>query len=153
MHCQPVRGRFGIETVSNCAKTRYLDPPYFFENQKDFDYRDVYHFLEGLVDYRNWRELIDWNTVNLRLNGAGMRWPTKSRFALKELYENLINEFSESIIVVSHKSGSVVSVGQIEKMLLDRGKKVKKKRKRYKYALSKHNGKPRKNIEWLIIGV
>jgi adenine-specific DNA-methyltransferase len=131
----------------------YLDPPYFYKRQKDWDYRDIYHFLEGMVDYKNWRALIDWDTSNLRLNGDAMRWPAKSKDELVKLYKMLIDEFCDSILVISHKSGSLVSVKEIEKLLMNQGKKVEKQRKRYQYALSKQNGKRGKNTEWLIIGI
>ena len=36
----------------------YLDPPYFFENQSDANYLMLYHFLDGIAQYKKWGELI-----------------------------------------------------------------------------------------------
>ncbi|MBW8011816.1 MAG: DNA methyltransferase [Chloroflexi bacterium] len=131
----------------------YFDPPYFFKNQKDSDYRDLYHFLEGLLTYNKWLEMINWNSSNLKLKENGLKWPSKNPKQLLSLFEELIEEFKSSTIIFSHKSGSLVSVGAIQKILEANGKKVFKKMKRYKYALSKKNGKPRSNIEWLLVGI
>ncbi len=130
----------------------YLDPPYFFPEQTDFDYRDLYHFLEGISLYEKWPHLIDYSTHNLRLAKNGIHWPVHSETELTKIYASIVSRFKDSIIVISHKSGSTVPVGAIRKMLTENGKSVQAYWKRYKYALSKSNGEPRSNIEWLIIG-
>ena len=130
----------------------YLDPPYFFEGQNNEDYMDLYHFLEGIAQPQIWPELIDHDSYNLRLKRNGTRWPAKSSEQLTNIYSSLIDRFSNSILVISHKSNSLVALGTIKYMLTNHGKKVKTYWKRYTYALSKSNGKPSLNIEWLIIG-
>ncbi len=130
----------------------YLDPPYFHPHQNDTDYRELYHFLEGITQYEHWSEMIDYNSYRLHLKRNVMRWPAHSVEDLTKMYKKLIERFSDSIIVISHKSGSVVSVGTIKKILVECGKKVRMHKKRYTYALSKRNGVPKQNIEWLLIG-
>ena len=131
----------------------YLDPPYFFEGQRDVDYREMYHFLEGITCYQGWGDEIDYTSFNLRLRRNGHRWPHTSAAALEDMYARLISRFSSSTIVISHKSGSRVSVGTLRRLLAAEDKLVRAKWRRYNYALSKNNGAPRQNIEWLLIGV
>ncbi len=129
----------------------YLDPPYFFEKQRDVDYHSLYHFLDGIVSYEKWPELLDYNSYNLRLKDNGFKWP-KSEFDLTNQFESLINKFSASVIVISHKSGSLVPVERLVYILEKQGKTVTNEYKPYNYALSKRNGQPQHNSEWLIIG-
>ncbi|HLF24945.1 MAG TPA: DNA adenine methylase [Anaerolineae bacterium] len=130
----------------------YLDPPYFFAHQENLDYRTSYHFLEGIAQYDKWPNLVDQSSYGLRLKRNGMQWPAHSINELMGLYSLLLDRFRESIIVVSHKSGSLVPVGVIRQLLIERGKQVQTRWRHYSYALSKNNGKPRHNIEWLIVG-
>jgi adenine-specific DNA methylase len=129
----------------------YLDPPYFFEGQRDVDYVQLYHFLEGLMQYERWPSLIDYGTCNLRMQKNGSQWPDTSPSALLSLYRELVSRFSRSIIVISHKSGSRVTIGAWSQILASVGKNVTLRRRRYNYALSKRNGQPRQNIEWLLV--
>lgn len=131
----------------------YLDPPYFCKNQRDYDYREMYHFLEGLSQYHEWEKQIDFGSSNLRLKREAMRWPHSSVEGLTELFSKLIERFSDSIIVISHKSGSLVSSDVLKKLLIKHGKQVSLHKKPYKYALSRKNGKPDQNIECLFVGV
>jgi adenine-specific DNA-methyltransferase len=130
----------------------YLDPPYFFSNQRDTDYREKYHFLEGLTVPDQWPAMIDYGTHNLRLLKDGQQWPHTSAEGLTDILSEIIGRFSDSTIVISHKSNSKVSVGTVKKLLEGCGKRVRMRWTRYTYALSKRNGKPRYNIEWLIVG-
>lgn len=130
----------------------YIDPPYFFPKQRDNDYREIYHFLEGIVQYTNWSSMIDRSTTNLRLKSNGFIWPKNDHGKLIEKYKTLLQPFSKKIITISHKAGSQVSVDELIEILIGLGKKVKLVSRDYKYALSKRNGQANHNVEWLIIG-
>ncbi len=130
----------------------YFDPPYFHENQRDTDYRDIYHFLEGLSDYKNWEEKINWNSTNRNLNCNVMKWPKNSKIKLEEIYKDLIERFQNSTILISHKSNGIISQSYIIERLSKIGKSIKVWEQPYNYALSKSNGKAKKNIELLILG-
>jgi len=132
----------------------YLDPPYFFPGIRDSDYLEAYHFLEGLANYERWGSLIDLDTYNRRLKrGAVGAWPSRSYPELSDRFESLIDRYRRSMIVISHKSGSLVPVGDIAKSLERAGKIVRTHYRSYTYALSKLNGRPRKNIEWLLVAL
>jgi adenine-specific DNA-methyltransferase len=131
----------------------YLDPPYFFKDQDDYDYLRLYHFLDGFAQYKKWNKLIDYNSSirSLKLP-ASTQWPAKSPEKLIEIYSTLISRFNKSIIVISHKAGSLVSVDTLCQILSTNGKTCVVHEKIYSYALNKQNGKSHDNVECLIIG-
>lgn len=143
----------GLRLNQNGYGLVYLDPPYFSPGLKETDYRDLYHFLEGLARYDAWPDMIDYSTYNLRLSKNGINWPSNTPEKLAPTYDAIIEKFSESIIVISHKSGGTISVGALKNMLSKHGKQVRTYWKRHIYALSKGNRRPRSNIEWLILGL
>ena len=130
----------------------YLDPPYFFENQSDANYLMLYHFLDGIAQYKKWGELIDYNSPIRCLKTSEMTWPHKSKEKLEGIYSDLISKFNESTIVISHKAGSLVSANRLKEILVDNGKSCSIFKKEYSYALNHQNGKSHENVECLIIG-
>jgi adenine-specific DNA-methyltransferase len=141
----------GLEYQNNNYDLVYLDPPYFFEKQSDEDYLKLYHFLDGIGQYDVWADLIDRNSSILSIKRE-KRWPAKSISQLTDIYKSLIDRFDKSIIVISHKSGSLVPISILSKLLEEKGKSVLIKEKSYSYALNKQNGKSHENTECLIIG-
>lgn len=130
----------------------YLDPPYFFKDQRDPDYLKLYHFLDGLAQYTTWKKLIDFNSPIKSLKITETPWPHNSAEKLELVFSNLICKFKKSKIVISHKEGSLVTVDKLQKMLLTNGKKCSVFKKQYSYALNHQNGKSHDNNECLIIG-
>lgn len=130
----------------------YFDPPYFFNNQSDANYLMLYHFLDGIAQYKKWGELINFDSPIRCLKTSEMTWPHKSSEKLEEIYSDLISKFSNSTIVISHKAGSLVSVSKLKKILLNHGKSCSIYKKEYSYALNHQNGKSHENVECLIIG-
>ncbi len=49
----------------------YIDTPYISKNGVGVDYFDFYHFLEGLINYSKWSEMIDYRTKHKKLKGDG----------------------------------------------------------------------------------
>ena len=52
----------------------YLDPPYISSNGVVVNYRDFYHFLEGICNYDNWEEMIDFESKHRRLKAIPDKW-------------------------------------------------------------------------------
>lgn len=130
----------------------YLDPPYFFKNQSDANYLKLYHFLDGVAQYQKWDKLIDYDSTIRSLTTSANVWPEKSPEKLLGIFADLISRFNKSIIVISHKAGSLVSVDKIKRILTYNGKKCSVYKKEYSYALNHQNGKSHDNVECLIIG-
>lgn len=141
-----------LEFATTTFDLVYLDPPYFFEHQRDEDYLKSYHFLDGISQYDKWEELIDYESPIRSLKTLGMTWPHKSKDKLEQIYSALISKFKKSTIVISHKAGSLVSVYKLKKLLLENGKDCSIHEKEYSYALNHQNGKSHENVECLIIG-
>jgi len=124
----------------------YIDPPYTSSKGISVDYRSFYHFLEGLANYRHWRSMIDYKTINRRFRRDNNLWNNKSKVRWK--FRDLFEKFQNSILVVSYRADGIPSIQQIESDF-----KLFKKNVRthvfdnYKYVLS--NGR---TSEVLIIG-
>ncbi|MCU0644365.1 MAG: DNA adenine methylase [bacterium] len=124
----------------------YIDTPYISNRGVGVDYFSFYHFLEGLVNYHDWSEMIDFRSKHKRLKGNGSVWIDK-----KEIYyafERLFAKFRNSILVVSYRSDGIPEIEEL-KNILKKYKPVveESRRKNYKYVLS-HN----ESEEVLLIG-
>ncbi len=132
-----VEGRFDLV---------YIDTPYISKRGVGVDYYGFYHFLEGLVNYDKWKEMIDYRTKHKRLKGNGSVWIDKKR--IHSAFDKLFEKFKDSILVVSYRADGIPSIRELENLL----KKYKTdiielKRKNYKYVLSTNHSE-----EVLLIG-
>ncbi|HVA98055.1 MAG TPA: DNA methyltransferase, partial [Bacteroidia bacterium] len=132
----------------------YIDPPYIRKegNNESSNYFNCYHFLEGLSNYENWNNLIDYDTNNLKLKN----WKDQDDFSkdkIKETFENILYIFSKNKIVLSYKKGGFPSIEFIKKTMQKMGKTVYTKSRHYQYALNHQNGDSKNNREVLIIGI
>ncbi len=125
----------------------YIDPPYINGKGQGVDYRDFYHFLEGIADYPNWRQRIDMSSKHRRLIRTPNPWtnPATIHDAFCELFEH----FADATLVVSYRSDGTPSIDELVAML----KRVKQtvdviRYDAYQYALSTN----RTSREVLLIG-
>lgn len=130
----------------------YFDIPYIKSagSSETSDYEKCYHFLEGMTDYKNWKDRIDYKSNNFRF----IRRPENpfSTSRVKESIRQLFNNYQDSILVFSYKIGGLPSVEEIEDIMREFKPNVVIKSKHYKYALNKQNGNAKYNKEVLIIG-
>lgn len=113
----------------------YIDTPYISKNGVGVDYFSFYHFLEGLVNYSKWGEMIDYRTKHKKLKGNGSVWINKK--AIYSAFDQLFNKFQNSILVVSYRADGIPSIEELIILLKKYKKNVKElKRKNYKYVLS-----------------
>jgi adenine-specific DNA-methyltransferase len=143
---------FDIE--NNSFDLVYLDPPYFRKKSTNetSDYLRVYHFLEGLAKYSEWKEHIDFESNNKRFKNE----LTSSKINLdniNESFEYIFERFKKSIVVLSYKKNGIPSIDTIVKTLKKIKRNVYTKSMHYKYALNHQNGDCIKNREVLIIGL
>lgn len=89
----------------------YLDPPYLNAQGVGVDYRDFYHFLEGLTDYANWSQQIDFASKHRRLTPLASIW--HSRHTIAQALEMLIERHRHSTIVLSYRDDGIPSRDQI----------------------------------------
>lgn len=126
----------------------YIDTPYISRNGVGVDYLGFYHFLEGLVHYEYWPEMINNRTKHKCLKGQDniAIWTDKKRIHLA--FDRLFQKFQDSILVVSYRSDGIPSVEELVAILKKYKQNIQEiKRKNYKYVLSTNHSE-----EILLIG-
>lgn len=122
----------------------YIDTPYISTNGVGVNYLDFYHFLEGLVNYNKWRELIDYKSKHKKIRNSKNEWCNKTE--ITNAFERLFWKFRDSILVVSYRKNGIPSIDTLVNMLNECKKETRVFESDYKYVLSNE-----KNKEVLII--
>lgn len=113
----------------------YIDTPYINAKGVGIDYADFYHFLNGLVCYDNWANLIDFSSKHHRIKRQYNIWTDKDNIA--HGFNLLINHFKHSILVFSYRSNGIPSITSIMGLLGEYGRRNELCYSRnIKYALS-----------------
>lgn len=116
----------------------YIDTPYISKNGVGVDYFHFYHFLEGLVNYSDWGNRIDYHTKHKRLKKEFNPWVEKNK--IYSAFEKLIEKFSDSILVISYRSDGIPTIDELVSLLKKQKASVEElKRKNYKYVLSNNH--------------
>ena len=125
----------------------YFDPPYISGKGVGVDFRDFYHFLEGLANYDRWSGMIDLTSKHRRLIRIPNDWIDKRRIYLA--FEKVFERHADSIIVVSYRSDGIPTESELTRLLARFKSDVRVERFRnYRYALSKN----KTSNEILLIG-
>jgi len=125
----------------------YIDTPYISNKGTGVDYLAFYHFLEGLVNYEKWTNMINYKTKHKKLKAPRSPWSDKKR--IRSCFDKLFNKFQNSILVVSYRSDGIPSVEELVKSMQKCKSEVHEiKRKNYKYVLSNNHSE-----EILLIGI
>jgi len=127
----------------------YIDPPYFKQGSSSTSYHSKYHFLEGLVNYYDLPDYIDFDKRNREISiNASTEFENKNNF-LNDL-RSLINNHLNSHIVLSYRNNGIPSINAICKLLrtFDVFEVLEYNLGQYNYALNKNN---KINEEVLII--
>lgn len=113
----------------------YIDTPYISKKGVGVDYLGFYHFLEGLVNYENWPDLIDYRTKHKRLKSKPSVWVDKNK--IYSAFDKLFEKFQDSTLVISYRSDGIPSINELADILRRYKRFIHEiKRKDYKYALS-----------------
>ncbi len=89
----------------------YIDTPYINEKGVGVDYADFYHFLNGLVYYDKWGDLIDFESKHHRLKRHYSIWADKDNIV--NGFNQLIEHFKKSILVFSYRSNGIPSIDDL----------------------------------------
>jgi len=113
----------------------YVDTPYITARGVGVDYRDFYHFLEGMMCYDDWPSLIDLDSKHRRLRREEDPWSDPK--CCHDMFRRLFERFEKSILVVSYRSDGIPSISELVEIL----RRVKRQvdvidGQRYQYALS-----------------
>jgi adenine-specific DNA methylase len=125
----------------------YIDTPYISKHGVGVDYRDFYHFLEGLTMYDEWGKHIDQQSKHRRLLPQKSEWSDKKR--IYSVFDRLFRRFADSHLVVSYRSDGIPSESELIALLKKYKRHVRVEHYgQYKYVLST-NGESK---EVLLIG-
>lgn len=122
----------------------YLDPPYVNARGIGVDYREFYHFLEGLADYSNWSEKIDYQSKHRRLIPEKSSWSSPKTIGAS--LDRLIARHQDSIIVMSYRDDGVPTKDELLCLLAKYKTEIREFALPQKYVLSHQ-----KNHELLLI--
>lgn len=126
----------------NCplnADLVYFDPPYF-KKESSTSYHSKYHFLEGLVNYYDIPENINFNKNNREIViNASREFEDKNNF-LNNL-RILINNHLNSHIVISYRNNGIPTIEEIIELLREFNvfEVLEYNLGKYNYALNKNN--------------
>jgi adenine-specific DNA methylase len=113
----------------------YIDTPYISKSGVAVDYRDFYHFLEGLTMYDEWEQHLDYGSKHRRLQRRPNEWTDKKR--IHAAFDRLFERYQDSILVVSYRSDGIPSEEELVTILSRHKTQVKVERfGQYKYVLS-----------------
>ena len=126
----------------------YLDPPYIKNLKNELHYLDRYHFLEGVSNYYEWEDMIDYksNILSLKSDDSTKEWNHKN--TVKERLFDFIKYHSESIIVLSYADDGCPSLDELQKYF----KHTFKNTAVFQNSLS-HALKKKKSQEIIFLGV
>lgn len=113
----------------------YLDPPYLNAKGVGVDYRDFYHFLEGLVNYDQWHSMIDYRSRHRRLIPEPSIW--NSEKTIFEAFEAVIERHRKSILVISYRDDGIPNKTMLIQLLKRYKSHVQEAKHPQKYALAK----------------
>ncbi len=123
--------------IPNAYDLVYIDTPYISKRGTGVDYRDFYHFLEGLTMYNEWDSHIDRKSKHRRLKREPCIWTDKNR--ISQAFDQLFHHYRDSILVISYRSDGIPTPEKIEALLRKYKTNVHiAKYGQYKYVLSKN---------------
>jgi len=137
---------FDVFDVEGSYDLVYIDTPYISEEGVGVNYREFYHFLEGITDYYKWEERIDRSRKHRCFKKEYNVWTDK--YAIHDAFEKLIRKFSSSKLIISYRSNGIPSVEQLNEILgTQKSSMVYASNTQHNYVLSK-----KRNYEVLVIG-
>lgn len=132
---------FATPTTANLV---YIDPPYVNGKGIGVDYREFYHFLEGLADYANWPQKIDYQSKHRRLLPQKSAWSNSK--AIGDSLDKLFARHQDSIIVLSYRDDGMPTKNELINLLSRYKTQIREFTLPQKYVLSHQ-----KNHELLLI--
>jgi adenine-specific DNA methylase len=117
----------------------YIDTPYISSKGIGVNYFDFYHFLDGIVHYDQWGEMIDKKSKHKKIKNGKNEWCNKGE--IHRAFEKLFEKFQDKILVISYRDDGTPTIKELVNMLRKYKKSVEIKEIEYKYVLSSNNSK------------
>ena len=117
----------------------YIDTPYISEKGIGVNYFDFYHFLEGIVFYDQWSNMIDKKSKHKKIKNGKNEWCNKSE--AHQAFKNLFHKFKDSILVVSYRYNGMPPISELVNILKQYKTTIDIEEVDYKYVLSNGSSK------------
>ena len=117
----------------------YIDTPYISARGVGVNYFDFYHFLEGIVEYDKWPELIDHDSKHRKIKNRRNKWCDKNE--VHKAFEELFDKFRNSLLLISYRDDGIPTTQELTEILKGLGRQVEVKKVAYKYVLSNGSSK------------
>lgn len=117
----------------------YIDTPYISGKGVGVDYLDFYHFLEGLVFYDQWDDLIDRDSKHKKIKNVKSEWSNKT--SIHSAFQRLFQKFKDSLLVVSYREDGTPTIPEILNMLSEYKRSIEIKTMNYQYVLSNEHSR------------
>lgn len=117
----------------------YIDTPYISSKGVGVNYFDFYHFLEGIVSYEQWPELIELASKHKKIKNGKQEWCNKGE--IHQAFNKLFTKFKDAILVVSYRDDGTPTIEELTELLKKHKKNVTVQKLAYKYVLSNENSK------------
>lgn len=125
----------------------YIDPPYLNRRGVGVDYAHFYHFLDGMLDYANWPQRVDFASKHRRLAAAPSPWTSAG--SIGDAFDAVFERYPRAILAVSYRNDGIPNIEDLVRKLRRHRKRVSvNEYARYQYALSIQ----RETKEVLVIG-
>ena len=132
--------------IENGYDLVYIDPPYISQRGVGVDYHHFYHFLEGLARYDEWPALVNYRSKHRRMKRVDNPWVDP--VAIHDAFARLLDQFRDSILVISYRADGIPSIDDLEDMVRQVKRRVRVHTlDGYQYVLS-----TRRTAEVLIVG-
>jgi adenine-specific DNA methylase len=128
------------------ADVVYLDPPYINAKGVGVDYRNFYHFLEGMMHYDEWGSMIHYASKHRRLQPRESAWTNPKQIV--GALTALIERHQHSMIVLSYRDDGIPSSAALIALMERFKRRVHAASQPIQYRLSQ-----KRSHELLIIGV
>jgi len=128
-----------FDLVSPKVDLVYIDTPYISSKGMGVNYFDFYHFLEGLVRYEQWPQLIDNESKHKKIKNGKSEWCNKGEIG--SAFGRLFDRYQDSILVISYRDDGTPTIPELVSMLKKHKQSVEVKKLDYKYVLSTGDSK------------
>lgn len=117
----------------------YIDTPYITSQGIGTDYLDFYHFLEGIMNYDTWPEMINLKYKHKTLHGKGDNAWIKKK-TIMQSFERLFEKYQDYPLLISYRMDGIPTAEELINLLhyyKPHIETIQNRSKDYKYVLSK----------------
>ncbi|MCA6070737.1 MAG: DNA adenine methylase, partial [Endomicrobium sp.] len=109
--CNNVVSNSDVFDLKVKADLVYIDTPYISSKGTGVNYIDFYHFLEGIVLYDQWENLIDEKSQHKKIKNMKNVWCRAKD--IQNAFDIIFEKFKDSIIVLSYRDDGIPTIDNL----------------------------------------